>query len=65
MRRPIHIVVRLAYTLVSVKSNLTMKPNPTEATNRFVHFVQTLFEIAKLGGRTKIERKRRVGQEER
>jgi hypothetical protein len=38
-----------AYTLVSVKSNMTnlkMKPNPTEARKRFVHFVQTLFEIA-------------------
>jgi hypothetical protein len=31
-----------------------MKPNPKEARNRFVHFAQTLLEIAESGGRTKI-----------
>lgn len=54
MRRPIQSAVRLVYTLLSVRSNLTMKPNPKEARNRFVHFAQTLLEIAKSGGRTKI-----------
>jgi hypothetical protein len=49
-------VVRLAYTLDSVKSHLMMKPNPTGARNRFAHFARALFEIAKSGERTMIER---------
>lgn len=63
--RPIPSAVRLAYTLDSVRSHLAMKPNPTGARNRFAHFARALFEIAKSGGRTEIERKSRVGEEER